>query len=64
MDWIERLRGLARLDWPDEVQLLVSTLTDAELDRLGELLREGRPVERWRVQRCLGRVTAGDAWRA
>ena len=43
MDQIERLRGLARLDWPEEVPLLVSTLTDAERDRLGDCcVRAGR----------------------
>jgi hypothetical protein len=62
-DHLERLRGLARLDWPAEVALLVGTLSEAELDRLADLLREGRPVERWRVRACLDRVVEDGGWR-
>ena len=58
-DWVERLRGLARLEWPAEVQLLVSTLSEDELDRLGNLLRgwrpEAGPIPHGAVRRCLGR---------
>jgi hypothetical protein len=60
MDHLERLRACARLDWPDEERLLVLTLSDAELARLGELLRtwrpESGPIPRAAVRACLDRV--------
>jgi hypothetical protein len=39
MDHLERLRGLARIDWPAEVALLVGTLSEDEWERLTDLLR-------------------------
>jgi hypothetical protein len=36
-DHLERLRVLARIEWPEEVRLLVGTLSEAEWERLGEL---------------------------
>ena len=59
-DHVERLRGCARLDWPAEVALLVGTLSEEELDRLGELRRRW-PLEgggRRRGARC-GRASTG-----
>ena len=62
-DHVERLRGLARLDWPAEVQLLVGTLTEDELDRLGDLLRAWPPERGWPPPRArCGRALTG--WRA
>ena len=60
-DWVERLRGLARLDWPVEVQLLVGTLSEEELDRLAELrlrwpVERGWPPPRGVVRACLDRL--------
>ena len=46
-DHVERLRAGARLDWPAEVQLLVWTLSEEELDRLGDLLRAWPPERGW-----------------
>jgi hypothetical protein len=39
-DQLERLRGLARPELPEEAWLLLSVVTDEEWDRLRELLRE------------------------
>jgi hypothetical protein len=57
MDWVARLRGLARLDWPVEVQLFVSTLSEDELDRLRGLLQRGGGEAVWaEVRACLDAV--------
>jgi hypothetical protein len=60
MDRLERLRASVRLEWPEEVQLLVSTLTHEEEDRLRELLRGWRPergpITRGVIRACLDRV--------
>jgi hypothetical protein len=52
-DQLERLRGLARLDWPDEVRLLVGTLSEDEWARLERLVRSRGEVPRARVRACL-----------
>jgi hypothetical protein len=60
-DHLDRLRACARLDWLPEVALLIGTLTEEKLDRLGELrLRwppeRGWPPPRSAVRACLDRV--------
>ena len=60
-DWVERLRGLARLEWPVEVVLLVGSLTEEEWDRLLELrlrgpVEGGWPPPRGAVRACLDRL--------
>jgi hypothetical protein len=60
-DQLERLKGLARLDWPaDEVWLLLSTVSEAEWQRLRDLQRtwppeRGWPPPRHEIRRCLDR---------
>ena len=59
-DHLERLRVLARLDWPEEVRLLVGTLSEREWQRLRALLMScERPITREAVRRCLDAHPAG-----
>ena len=65
-DHVERLRGLVRLELPEEVWLLLSTVTDGEWDRLRELrlrwpVERGWPPPRAEVRRRLDRVV--EEWR-
>ena len=57
---LERLRALAALHWPEEVRLLVGTLSEDEWARLGWLVRcwpaERGEVPREAVRRCLDPV--------
>jgi hypothetical protein len=55
-DHVERLRALVRLDWPDEVRLLVNTLSEDEWARLEVLVHTGREPSRAAVRRCLDPV--------
>jgi hypothetical protein len=55
-DHLDRLRALARLDWPDEVRLLVNTLSENEWACLEALARSGREPSRRAVRRCLDRL--------
>jgi hypothetical protein len=63
-DQMEKLRAVARLgDLPQELLMLLATVTDAELERL-EVLASCWPPERgeipWAaVRRCLDRPEAG-----
>jgi hypothetical protein len=63
MDQLEVLRACARLDRvPFEAMLLVLTLSEEELDRLGWLARCWPPERGWppreAVRRCLDRAGA------
>jgi hypothetical protein len=57
MDQVERLRGLVRLQLPEEVQMLVGAVGEHEWERVRELQRqwpaEHWPIPGWAVRACL-----------
>jgi hypothetical protein len=61
-DELEELRRYARLETAEEISLLIGTLTEAEYERLGELLARWRageaagPPTRAEVRACLDPV--------